>query len=145
MVDGEEYVDQRTNVNSWKNYGDISPRVAGGRFLKWEGSYWTLVVTRDMEGHGMLEGSDDRYMFNEYVFGPSDVWVDGDPEKGFTEEMQNAADALNRDIDPMDMEEVEWVLPDLSHHMRQHPDDTYAANYWKHLERNWGITASKFA
>jgi hypothetical protein len=146
MVDGEEYVDQRTNVNSWKNYGDTSPREHGGWFLNWKGSYWRLVKTRDLEGHSMLEGSDDRYMFKSYKIYPSDVWVDGDPEKGFTQGMKDIVETFNnQDFDPMDVEEVEYLIPDLPFHSGMRERETYAANYWKHLEGNWGITASKFA
>ena len=131
-------------TKTWKNYGDASPREHGGRFLKFEDSdygtgSWTLVTTRDMEGHGMLEGTDDRYMFQEWAIEPDMVWVDGDPEKGFTEKMEEAADALNTEIDPRDIEDVEWVIPDLVFHIRAEGYDTYTSNYWKYLRENWGI------
>lgn len=130
---------------TWKNYGDVSSREHGGRFLKFEeGEYstpdhWTLVTTNDMEGHGMMEDSEDRYMFEEWVIEPDMVWVDGEPSKGFTDSMQDAADALQDDIDPQDIEQVEWVIPDLAFHIRAQGYDSYASNYWKHLKENWGI------
>lgn len=150
MVDGEEYVDRRTTVRAWKNFGDADPREHGGRFLKFEeeeytSDHWTLVITTDMEGHSLVEGSDDRYLFQEWFIEPDMVWVDGDPEKGFTEEMQDEVNEVREDINPQDIEKVESILPFLVSHIRAVGYDTYAANYWEHLEGNWGISASQFA
>lgn len=68
---------------TWTNYGDVNPKKHGGRFVRWDSSgVWVVVVTWD--------GSIRRYEFE-----PQAVWVDGEPEKGFTSAMDRILTALH--------------------------------------------------
>lgn len=141
--EGDELIEDEGS-ETWANYGDVHPRVHGGRFLKATGhGTYKLVITTDLEEQapGMIQDG-ERYMIEEYTIYPGDVWKDGKPAKGWSNEMESVISALQEDFQPMDIEDVEYLVPDLPFHMRTGTREKYTSNYWKYLRENYGISTN---
>lgn len=140
-MNGENYAENKA-TKSWVNYGDVNPRPHGGRFLKWDtaGGYWHLIISTNLEDvqPGMIQNG-EKYMFEHYYIYPQDVWEDGVPQKGWSFEMNQVIDAFQEDYNPTDMDDVEYLIPDLSFRMRPSGSEDYASNYWEYLG-DYGIS-----
>lgn len=89
----------------------------------------------------------EKYMIQSLWIYPEDVWVDGDPNKGFTEEMKSVLTFCGDDgLHPHNLKEIRLALAHcaISHGALGTADDEYASNYWDHLEE-YGISSSRFA
>lgn len=124
--------------DEWVNYGDANPFDHGGRFLKWDGSQWRLLVTTPPSGTPF-----DDHLFEEYYFGPRDVWMDpNDPWTDFTDDMKTALKALGADhhlpVAPPFLKQVDYYVVDLMYHTRMNPGDEYVTDdpemYWSEVE-----------
>lgn len=133
--------------DEWENYGDVHPRRHGGRFVRWENGMWHVIETRHPDDlpAGMVDG---EHLVDHQWVEPHDVFVDGDPEQGFTDHMKSvleSLDATHLDPDtypdepdgeyaPEFHDRVAYYVVDLTQYVGDHrdeyPDD---ADYWDHL------------
>lgn len=149
----------------WVNIGDANPQRYGGIFVKWEKDYWEVInTTHFAELHD--DFSDDEYMFEVYYVEPDDIWINGNPYKGFTDfaiEKLNKYSNLPFDIvtNEADLPEeeqyhdyVDWYLNEhnefiitrfISSFIGFHGtyDTHFESDYWGYLS-NYGIEESDF-
>lgn len=107
----------------WTNYGDMNPEPNGGRFVRWDdddGS-WDIVTT-DKAMHVVAdEDNPDKQMVSEYEVHSDDVWVNGDPDEGFTDHMVSILDSFSHDHHKAApggkpfMNKVQYYVADMSH------------------------------
>lgn len=143
---------QQNRLTEWHNFGDMNPEIHGGRFIKWQGDYWLLIETRNLEEvgpQGMIRDG-EKFMFDIYYIYPDDVWIDGNPDKGLTDPMRDIVESFGKRYSnilehneiPPDMD-VEYFIVDLPFHIGIDGEDRYSANYWEFLE-SYGIDESNF-
>lgn len=153
-TNGATEIEEFQNPTEWANYGDMTPAIHGGRFLRWDGDHWLIVETRNLEEvgpEGMIRDG-EKWMIQTYSVYPDDVFPDGDPENGLTDEMKSILESLsdeNYDPDnypehpteyaPEFAENIGYYVADIPSHSGIHGDDHYTADYWEYLEQNHGI------
>jgi hypothetical protein len=131
----------------WRNYGDANPRIHGGRFIRFDesGEYWQIIETRDLQEVGPQDmiRNGERFMFEDKTVYPDDVWVDGDPMKGFTDAMVSIFESLGDGLlaEPPEGKPaivvdrpIEYYIADLPQYARLDTRDTYHGDYWDSLE-----------
>lgn len=147
----------------WQNFGDISPKRHGGIFVKWEKDMWHIIETY----HPNVipnEISEDQFRFEHYWLEEMDIWQNGKPENGFTENMLKGLDEFSSlPFDIMSKEElpesesyqdyVNWYIENhfvrlLGHivHIQteNHPYEVnYSQDYWDYLS-DYGINPDNF-
>jgi len=149
---------------NWQNYGDVNPERHGGLFVVWERDMWHCIETRH---HADLPDgiSEDEHMFEHVWIEPMDIWIDGDPYQGFTDDAlrffgEYSRQPFNISNDPDLPEgetyesyvdyymenEIEWVvstyiMSHVGYYGGRRPD--FESDYWGYLE-NQGIDVSRF-
>jgi len=83
----------------WVNYGDASPEEHGGLFVRWDpdAGEWNVVQTRRAMDFDPRADDPNVHLVTEYNFEPQDVFVDGEVDAGFTDEMQKILDRLGEE------------------------------------------------
>lgn len=125
-----------TEPEGWVNFGDVNPEKHGGIFVTWDGDMWKVVTT-----YGGIT--------THYVE-PQDVWVDGNPENGFTDTFRGLIGGRHRYHDGVeetpDLDE-NWnlILSEIGHYARHYTraDRRHSGDYdgyWDELESRFGIT-----
>jgi hypothetical protein len=85
--------DIRTS-DDWKNYGDVHPQDWGGLFVRWTGRFWDIVETHPPAD--LPDGlSETEHMIEQAAVYPDDLFIDGDPDQGPTEDLQRPIEALH--------------------------------------------------
>jgi len=81
----------------WCNYWDANPEDHGGTFLRWdpEGEYWKIVQVQPWTHFPEEIAEEDEYYICQYWVYPDDVWVNSDPEEGFTDDMESILESLD--------------------------------------------------
>lgn len=147
-------LDEFGTPEEWTNYGDANPRIHGGRWVRWEDDHWHLIETRDLKEagpEGMIQDG-ERYMIEDYVIYPDDVFAGGEPKNGLTDAMKGVLDSLSdtgydpdeypeepTEYAPEFAENIAYYVVDIPFHTGIHGRDEYTADYWDYLERNYGI------
>jgi len=133
----------------WVNYGDMNPKIHGGRFVRWDGSMWQIIETRNYEELGPegIISDGEKFMFRHTAAEPHDVWDDpSDPWTEFTDTMGSILSSLGDgrrlpNAEPF-LSRIDYYVADFSHH--HHGRDEHHADYWGALpvdptaERGWG-------
>lgn len=114
---------------TWVNYGDVNPEPHGGRFIKYDADagQWLLVETINMADIDPSAGEDcTRHHVEKYWLEPQDVWVDGDPDNGFSDAIQDILESLHEHgglagdspepDSPQFMGDVSYYLADITHY-----------------------------
>ena len=118
----------------WSNYGDCNPKTHGGRFVQFDESadMWRLIETASW--------SSEEYMFVEYHIEEDDIFVGGDPAKGWTDAMVSIFESFGMSeseydvTNPEILRRIQYYIVDLPHETRISGEDTYHADYWDALE-----------
>lgn len=132
----------------WVNYGDVNPKIHGGRFVRWDGSMWHIIETRNLQEVGPQDmiRNGEKFMFSYTAAEPYDVWDDpSDPWTEFSDEMGSILSSLGDghhlpNTEPF-LSRIDYYVADFSHYYRGH--DEYHADYWGALpvdptaERGW--------
>ncbi len=82
---------------NWVNYWDANPEDHGGRFVRWDADSecWEIVeVTAPGDLPSEFAG-ESEYLVEQYWVYPDNVWVDGEPENGFTDDMESILESLD--------------------------------------------------
>lgn len=80
----------------WRNFGDASPEDHGGTFLRYHHERWTVIETIPYADVNPDAPSDSTEQYVKgYTVYHDDVWKDGDPEQGVTDEMADELLALH--------------------------------------------------
>jgi len=79
--------------DEWTNYGDVHPQAHGGLFVRWTGRSWDLIATRPPAA--LPDGiTETEHMVEEAAVWPDDLFIDGDPDQGPTDFLQDRIDEL---------------------------------------------------
>jgi len=152
MIDGYYVEDDRhteqdlENPEEWVNMGDVNPEIHGGNFIRWENNMWNIVITthQDVLPKGTMENK--SHMIEDLALYPEDVWVDGDPENGFTEAVLQDINSLTS----MSQPETTWDmntllstiavgLPSYRNYNRRNEFISEDTDYWDYLKENHDI------
>jgi hypothetical protein len=144
----------------WTNVGDTNPERYGGLFIKRKASGWLIIETRHYADiHDSV--SENQYQFMHKLLENDEVWVNGNPYKGFTEWAINKLNEFNLSFDVENdpyLPENETFEDYVDYYMENHIDEiinslcfcvnhseqiNYDENYWGYLE-NYGIEESNF-
>lgn len=148
----------------WQNYGDVNPERHGGLFVKWEHGMWHCIETRHFAD--LPDGiSEDEHMFTHVWVEPQDIWIDGDPYEGFTDDALKFFSEYSRQpfnisnnpdlpegetyesyVDYYMQDEIEWIVSTYIHsHVGYYGgnDTDFSPDYWNYLE-NQGIDTARF-
>jgi hypothetical protein len=135
-----DYYNLHTN---WRNYGDANPDRHGGRFARWDGDTLHLVET------DLWDEDRGEQMVRRHWFELDDVFVNGDPNKGFTRAMQSILDSFgDRWTTPETFEfqdRITYYAVDLPFHAGSDSDYEFhqigtGDDYWNYLEDRFDIT-----
>lgn len=124
--------------DKWENYWDANPKAHGGAFIKWNGNGFRTVITepRDMHPEEVSEG---RIQFGVITIYPDEIWVDGNPERGFTEDIQSRFNTWqNGPETPYDLTAVKAVCHDHilhfgMYHLNGQEQWVEPENYWSEV------------
>jgi len=125
----------------WINMGDASPEGHGGAWVKWDGSMWIVVKNRNLRvdgPEGMIQDGEHQMIEDHYV-GPQDVWIDGDPDNGFTDGFKSSISGRMRE--PTHTRDMEYIAGEIAHGWRfencHHP--SYTDDLGSYLSDRFGI------
>lgn len=146
-IDGYFVNDERCDESDleipdeWVNFGDANPELHGGLFLRWDRDMWQLVETR--HPGDLPEGFDGQYV-SEYYIEPEDVWVNGNPSEGFTEEMVSEFETLTSHQQPETTWDMDNIAISIAHHFPHYMHGRTSemdedADYWEYLADHYDI------
>lgn len=132
-------------TNEWNNYGDMNPEDHGGRFIKWTGGSWELIETsrsEDIAGEDFAEENGEHMIEHIYIY-PDEVFIDGNPENGFTDTMHSIFDSLGMDRNltpenPEIMDNLQYYLADFNYYIGGNHYDFKDGDYWDIVE-SYGV------
>lgn len=88
--------DNYQQPETWENYGDANPDRHGGVWVRWDGGEWEVIETRPLADMDPDRDVDDPGQFVRFLdVQPQDIFVDGDPSKGYTDDAQYVVDTLS--------------------------------------------------
>lgn len=122
---------------TWSNYGDMSPKHHGGLFMKWTGDMWHVVRT--------VQDSSETFWMEEDWVEPMDIWVDENPERGYTDKFQSELETYptgHQPTTPHDMDNLVGKIAQFSTMFRGNPEsymDNQLDDYEEILSDKFGI------
>lgn len=108
-------------VETWENYGDMNPKQYGGVYGKWTGDQWKVVET--------WTSVENEFEIRIDWVEPMDIWVNGNPERGFTEKFQEELDSYpvsHKPTTQYDMETLTGLIINFSTKFSGNPRNDYA-------------------
>ena len=142
-TDGPTEHDPDTFPSEWINYGDVDPVVHGGAWIRRDGGMWQVVANynlRENGPEGMIRDGEHQ-MVQTYWFEPQDVWIDGDPDKGFSETFKKSIRGRSRE--PDHTRDMRYIAQEIAlgfpHQFGGNPRDSYTDDLESHLSDRFGI------
>lgn len=140
-TEGPNEHDPDTYPQEWINYGDVNPEIHGGMWVKRDGSMWQVVHNRNLKEdgpEGMIQDGKHQ-MIETYWFEPQDVWIDGDPDKGFTDGFKKSFSGRMRN--PIHTRDMGYIVQEIAQGLpfNVHSQDSYTDDLESYLSDHFGI------
>ena len=134
--DGQELVIEPEET--WTNYGDMNPRIHGGRWVRWEGDMWHIITTT--HPHDLpTDFTETEHLIEHTWVEPEDVFEGGNPDEGPTDTLASIIDSLHRCsgyVNALVDFSIEYFVADYTFWIHSSRDDMVDdTEYWNYLEQ----------